>query len=79
MSGTYSASIEGVRRWMSPGISRISRASGSCRSLSTSSASVPMTTTILGCTIAISSTSRATHSGAASEGSATGHFTHSVP
>ena len=44
-----------------------------------SSASVPMTTTILGWTIANSSISRATHSGAASIGSATGHFTHSVP
>ena len=38
-----------------------------------------MTTTIRGWTIAISSTSRARHSGAASEVSATGHLTHSVP
>ena len=35
--------------------------------------------TILGWTIAISSINRAVHSGAASIGSATGHFTHSVP
>ena len=79
MSGTYRASIEGVSRWISPGSSSTSRASGSCRSLRMSSASVPMTTTILGWTIAISSISRAMHSGAASEGSATGHFTHRVP
>jgi hypothetical protein len=38
-----------------------------------------MTTTIFGCTMAISSTRRAMHSGAASVVSATGHLTHSVP
>jgi hypothetical protein len=38
-----------------------------------------MMTTMRGCTIAISSTSRATHSGADIAVSGTGHFTHSVP
>ena len=79
MFGMYSASIDGVSDCSSPGSSRTSRASGSASSLSVSSASGPITTTIRGCTIAISSTSRAMHSGAASEVSATGHLTHSVP
>ena len=70
MFGVYSASIDGVSVWTSPGVASTSRASGSSSSLSTSSASGPMTTTIFGCTIAISSTSRATHSGAASAVSA---------
>ena len=38
-----------------------------------------MTTTILGETIAISSTRRATQPGSAMAGSGTGHLTHSVP
>ena len=79
MSGTTSASIDGVSVCTSPGRSSTVRASGSASSLSVASASSPITTTILGCTIAISSTRRARHSGAASEVSATGHFTHSVP
>ncbi len=45
----------------------------------TSSASSPITTRIFGCTIASSSTSRPMHAGSASEGSGSGHFTHSVP
>ncbi len=40
---------------------------------------MPMTTTIFGCTIAISSISRARHSGAESEVSATGHLMQIVP
>ena len=44
-----------------------------------SSASSPMTTTILGATMASSSSTRAMHAGSASDASPTGHFTHSVP
>ena len=40
---------------------------------------MPMTTTIFGRTIASSFTSRATQPGSASDGSPTGHLTHSVP
>ena len=78
MFGTTSASIDGVSDCTSPG--RLERpASGRSRSLSTPSASSPITTTMRGWTIAISSTTRAMQAGSASEGSATGHFTHSVP
>ncbi len=38
-----------------------------------------MMTTIFGWTIANSSTTRTMHAGSASDGSATGHLTHSVP
>ena len=79
MLGVYSASIDGVSGWISPGVATSSRARGSWSSLSTSSVSGPMTTTSFGWTMAISSTRRATHSGAASAVSVTGHFTHSVP
>ena len=48
-------------------------------SLSAASASRPITTTIFGCTIAISSTTRETQAKSASEASLSGHFTHSVP
>ena len=79
MSGTYSASIVGVSCWISPRRASIVRASGISSSLSVLSASGPMTTMILGCTIAISSSTRATHAGSASEESLNGHFTHNVP
>ena len=52
---------------------------GMSRSPSSAIASSPMATTILGCTIASSSRTRARHSGAASSVSATGHFTTKVP
>ena len=55
------------------------RASGSARSFSVASARSPITTMMRGCTTAISSARRATHSSAARSGSLTGHFTHSVP
>ena len=38
-----------------------------------------MTTTIRGCTIAISSATRSTHSSDAASGSVSGHLTQSVP
>ena len=52
-----SASAAGSRR----AAARAARASGMSISLSAASASAPITTTIFGCTIAISSTTRATH------------------
>ena len=79
MLGTYSASIVGVSRCSSPSLGSSSRASGMSISLSAIRASAPMTTTILGCTIPTSATTRATHAGSASEGSESGHFTQSVP
>ena len=79
MLGTYSASTVGVSRWTSPSRGASGRASGICSSFSVASASAPIATTIRGCTIAISSTTRAMHSGSASAESASGHFTHSVP
>ena len=79
MSGTYSASMDGVSCWISPGRASTSRPSGTSRSLSTPSAASPITTTILGSMIASSSMSRPMHAGSASAGSDTGHFTHSVP
>jgi hypothetical protein len=79
MSGTVSASIEGVRRWISPGFHSSGRPSGTRRSFSSSSASSPITTTIRGCTMAISSRTRARQAGAESSVSCTGHFTNTVP
>ncbi len=79
MLGTYSASIVGVSCWISPTVSCSGRASGMSISPSAASASAPITTTIFGCTIAISSTTRETHAKSASEASLSGHFTHSVP
>ena len=65
--------------WISPGARLHGAASGTPSPLSSSSASSPITTTILGCTIASSSSTRALHSGAAMSVSATGHFTNTVP
>src|SRR5205807_1269207 len=47
MSGTYSASIDGVSRWTAPGWAAISPASGTSWSLSTASADLPIDTTFL--------------------------------
>src|SRR5215218_2482681 len=52
----------GVKAWMSPSRCSIGRESGTLRPLRTRRAGSPMTTTIFGCTIAISSTKRPTHS-----------------
>ena len=79
MSGTYSASIVGVSCCIWPASASSGRASGISISLSATSASGPITTTIFGCTIAISSTTRAMQAKSASEASLSGHFTHSVP
>ena len=79
MSGTYRASHAGVSFWISPGVASTGLPSGTSSSFSSWSASSPITTTIRGCTIASSPSSRARHSGAASSVSGTGHFTHSVP
>ena len=79
MLGTYSASIVGVSCWISPSAGASARASGISSSLSAASASGPITTTIFGCTIAISSMTREMQAKSASEASLSGHFTHSVP
>ena len=79
MSGTYSARIDGVSSCSSPGSGATGCASGISSSFRQRSASGPIATTILGCTIASSSTTRPTQAGSAREGSATGHLTHSVP
>ena len=68
-----------VSCWISPSAGRSSCASGMFISPSAASASGPITTMILGCTIAISWTTRATQAKSASEASLSGHLTHSVP
>ena len=68
-----------MRRWTLPGTGSISRPSGMPSRLSSSSASSPITTTMRGCTMAISSSTRARHSGADRSLSPTGHLTKTVP
>jgi len=69
----------GVKAWISPSRGSIGRASETPIPLTVSSAGSPITTRIRGETIASSSSSRETHSSAASAGSAVGHLTQRVP
>ncbi len=79
MLGTTSASQAGVKGCTSPWRASSVRASGTSRSLSADRASSPITTTMRGCTMASSSTTRARQAGSAITGSATGHFASRVP
>ena len=79
MSGTHRASIVGVKRCTSPNRASSVLARGTSISLRVSRARSPIATIRRGCTIASSSTMRSTHSPPASDGSETGHLTHSVP